>query len=55
MAHFVLHAHILRSSLTITNSGTILVLLNLRLYIVLNSADDGGTNVATNMEVKHSA
>ena len=54
MAHFVLHAHILRSSLTCTNSGT----TQYRGYIAMQritkiTADDGGTDVATNAAVRH--
>ena len=54
MALFVLHAHILRSSLSHANSGT----NRLRYYIAMQrrfavQADDGGTDVATNAEVRH--
>jgi len=54
MAHFVLHAHILRSSLSRAISGT----NRLRDYIAMQrrfavQADDGGTDVATNAEVRH--
>ncbi len=54
MAHFVLHAHILRSSLSLTDSET----NRLRDYVAMQPisrmvADDGGTDVATNAEVRH--
>lgn len=54
MAHFVLHAHILRSSLSHTDSET----NRYRNYIAMQrkptvTADDGGTDVATNAVVSH--
>ncbi|MEE9304137.1 MAG: hypothetical protein V3U84_10165 [Thiotrichaceae bacterium] len=54
MAHFVLHAHILRSSLSRAISET----NRLRDYIAMQRrlavvADDGGTRHATNAAVRH--
>jgi len=54
MVHFVLHAHILRSSLSRTNRAAMLQLLtSLSKQIVRLSADDGGCSQASKCAFQH--
>ena len=53
MAHFVLHAHILRSSLALTDSGTNRLWDYFKVLNPTVALDDGGTKHTTNTEAKH--